>query len=907
MKHIFSPLVIFTVILLGFLHCSDPINNTVPQPDRLNNETTILKVIIPASSITKTRMSEQNTYQIDPSTFRIFIFNDNAFQDIATIKGTPVLHSGEGPEGVEDFFYEVALENIPVVGDNKASLVFFANADVTTPEEGATKEQLYESARFQIEGKWDVNTPRLIPLWGEINNVTLNDVFGTKYDTQERSVRLLRATARIDIIVSDADNEGSAVQRRKVDLKEVFVYRTLHDGFLAPMKSNFDAANTVVTAPSVPSDAKFNKEGGAAEDITDATENPVKYTVPETEQHSFLRHIFVTEQVVAANPNEKMCLVIAADYSPGNTSYYRIDFVPLKRGDEPITYNILRNHIYLINIRGAIGPGYQTKEEALAAGSSNIDVDVVVWDEGINNGFISGENYFGIKINDILFESHEKDQINETTKFQTNIPLDLIESTIEYSWKTGNIFNCEIDIESNIFRIKTLNDNTSGNILTDILTIKIYGKEYKIMVTQNPVKPNYRLICERSTVHGIFIVGTPLDSSKHFIRVFAESDENLSGKLYSISSREVDGISFSAEGEFEMTLQPNGKWGQEIQLSGEGTASSSLPKTMIVTPNSLNYHVCEVVVKMAYTPKKILGTSNGTNFGYATDKTTNNSPYSWITRTSERCFGLNENSVIKIPQLGDAETQAEWISRENHNAAYLHITQAQTNNSALLTQLLTVADIFIIGYSTTLSDGSGKIVSDFIKRGGVVIFFNENAASGTNLLKNFYQGINVDAHNTFNAAGSRYSFATQIGDMVADGPFGSTNGKIWGEDASNTFSVRGIPEEDVVVYSNSVRNGREALEQDKGVVIFRHTKYNLFYIGDGGFISQSGDATAFISNTICPYMCVTEGEDRGLPLPKIDYGNPTTGGVGPVYNSLFFCNVLAWAIDRAEFHGQHSQ
>lgn len=108
----------------------------------------------------------------------------------------------------------------------------------------------------------------------------------------------------------------------------------------------------------------------------------------------------------------------------------------------------------------------------------------------------------------------------------------------------------------------------------------------------------------------------------------------------------------------------------------------------------------------------------------------------------------------------------------------------------------------------------------------------------------------------------------------------------------------------MIIYSRSVPYGEETSKYDKGVVIFRHTRYNLVFIGDAGFIPQRGIS---FSGTICPFM-INRTEDGGkfiqdlplkFPIPKKEYKYP-------VYNSVFFANALAWIIDRAEFAGINS-
>ena len=124
-----------------------------------------------------------------------------------------------------------------------------------------------------------------------------------------------------------------------------------------------------------------------------------------------------------------------------------------------------------------------------------------------------------------------------------------------------------------------------------------------------------------------------------------------------------------------------------------------------------------------------------------------------------------------------------------------------------------------------------SIAVEYLKKGGTMIFMSETIDAIDDFFKKLYSGsgldISVKAHKS-GEAGTNYAFITQPGDVVSDGPFGSVHGKFWGEDASTTKTVTGIPSEDMVVYSLGIPYGKEKTTPDKGVCIFRDTKYNLF-------------------------------------------------------------------------------
>jgi hypothetical protein len=77
--------------------------------------------------------------------------------------------------------------------------------------------------------------------------------------------------------------------------------------------------------------------------------------------------------------DERTCLVIGGKYNESaDTTYYRLDFVN-KKGY--VWYNIIRNHKYTFTLTGATSAGYDTPDEAWASPATNIDYDVLTWDD----------------------------------------------------------------------------------------------------------------------------------------------------------------------------------------------------------------------------------------------------------------------------------------------------------------------------------------------------------------------------------------------------------------------------------------------------------------------------------------------------------------------------------------------
>ncbi len=134
---------------------------------------------------------------------------------------------------------------------------------------------------------------------------------------------------------------------------------------------------------------------------------------------------------------EATCLLIEGYYTkPGeekNTdtpTWYRIDFrVP--GSEEPLQnrLDILRNHIYQININYVGGPGYDDEDEAFRTGPYNMTTDIIVWSEGVINDVVWNGQYM-LGVSSSLFEKDREASLTTLT-VTTNYPDGWIPSVEE--------------------------------------------------------------------------------------------------------------------------------------------------------------------------------------------------------------------------------------------------------------------------------------------------------------------------------------------------------------------------------------------------------------------------------------------------------------------------------------------
>ena len=208
-------------------------------------------------------------------------------------------------------------------------------------------------------------------------------------------------------------------------------------------------------------------------------------------------------------------------------------------------------------------------------------------------------------------------------------------------------------------------------------------------------------------------------------------------------------------------------------------------------------------------------------------------------------------------------------------------------------------DIIVMGYNTNVTVSQAAMYKNFMDNGGVLIAIIEDnvytGASQRNLMNAVFgvqsPAITCTTSATLNGAGSVYQF-TNVNDIILNGPFGDIRGKHWGEDASVTGIVDHLPNlPDLVMYSNG--DDLSGQHTNAGMSAFRYK--NLIYIGDSGFLSSSNRSSEISDPRICPFMIdnITK-----TPIPKPNYGRSSAHRY-PVYNSIFFGNIMAWAIMQA--------
>ena len=417
-----------------------------------------------------------------------------------------------------------------------------------------------------------------------------------------------------------------------------------------------------------------------------------------------------------------------------------------------------------------------------------------------------------------------------------------------------------------------------------------------------PPTADYDLSCGTAQFSGVYVKGKPLDGSNTV--TFDVNVNNIdNGGSWAVISNTVNGISFSGSGMF---INPGP---QSITLKGTGTPTGIDPITLTFTANSASGPAtCSATVTPAIPPMKVLevGTIQD-HFDYPIF-VNNTNGYKMV--TSDYNFGTQPYSKVQLGNGGTLPSD-KWIINSINAAAGTGTTLA----NALTPNTSTTPDILILGFDIIYSGAEAATVANamvnYLKAGGVVLMYCENITFNAVFLNALFgTGTSITTPQDGNVSGGRYLISSMNDSPIINGPFGNAGGQYWGEDASTTCTVHGLPANaDVTVYSvatavmlaagTTAPSTFAATPLGQGLpTMFKHNTLSLFWVGDGGF--NSDDCAT--CGTICPFLVSTDGKYAPVTKPGFTGADCQWGG-GSVSNSIVTANALVWAINQAMIKG----
>ena len=363
-------------------------------------------------------------------------------------------------------------------------------------------------------------------------------------------------------------------------------------------------------------------------------------------------------------------------------------------------------------------------------------------------------------------------------------------------------------------------------------------------------------------------------------------------------------------------------------------------------PNVSKSHVAQMKFRYSIPTKRILHAigyevnNDDQSWGFAAQPKERVLTSSWTYNANNEFSPFN---MIKAP-LNFGNLTNSIVQTDG----FTHVRSVHNELAAKLTVVGEIPDIVIISVYYYLRPEDITALTTYLNNGGVVIMMTDsatpiNASTRPNEVEatqSFFRALfntqsdeeedkvtldyGVDPTWYHDSRLFELDYERNIDDRIINGPFGNLSGNYWGNDSYAVVQAKNLPigtgANQVTVYSKP--QAANSAVTPLGVSMFKHNSKNLFWIGDGSFLSHPAGAASGYSGGwgAEPFATVGAGQpnpDSGgpshihYPLPKPygqDYTHPTLGNVGyssgaKVYNAPLFANLMAWAVYQSEFFG----
>jgi len=453
-----------------------------------------------------------------------------------------------------------------------------------------------------------------------------------------------------------------------------------------------------------------------------------------------------------------------------------------------------------------------------------------------------------------------------------------------------------------------------GDALTLVCNVDTAICTPHVLVQDGSHKPYFAMSCGSVTVSGVYKKGQPSSpSNNEMITLRLNVYSGAEGAAWTAKTDMIDSLWFEGSG----VLGAPGT--QDIVLYAYGASTNTAPKTFTITTNSQSTTAtCSATVTPVISTKKIIAFGTA-DYGFASGAGVGGC-YDMVTDTMN--YGTNPNSIVKYEGFSS-------VVCVSHLGGYSGpITDLPTAAADLntVTAKGTGYDIIIISYVAGISPdpiiGQRQIdsLTSFVNNGGVLIYidqFNYNPPTTINLIQsifgetpfaNYSDGAVFFSSDINSGTGSLIKMNPGINDALSNGPFGDVRNSQWGDDTPGTTTGLLTPPFGAIVYAGATgaSNGKVNVGGAQ-VTILRHPTKNFIWIGDGGFIAGNNVAHVYtdhpfktqsrtINGNIYPYF----------PYSELYGVSSATYPQLPVCNSIFFANVMAWAITQAEQNGINS-
>ncbi|GHT36493.1 hypothetical protein AGMMS49574_28310 [Bacteroidia bacterium] len=407
-----------------------------------------------------------------------------------------------------------------------------------------------------------------------------------------------------------------------------------------------------------------------------------------------------------------------------------------------------------------------------------------------------------------------------------------------------------------------------GKAGTDHLALNgvpLKGSTCSPTITVDIPTATYAIDCNRITVMGAYQAGKPLTADNKLSMYVTVTEATPAAGSFYIKSDTKDGLSFSLAGNFTAP----GTY--LLEIPARGTVNTSKVKNFTLTTNSKDgAAICNFSITPVTPPKQV--------YVYGSD-------IYRISSTAQR------NMLQSTANFGPAGT-VKYAGFTTSNLVDRGDGESTLRNDLTST---TPPDIIHVTYPMKLSAATVDAIVAYAKKGGVVIMTIEEPAQ----IDNFINGLfSISNANTTRPGGgldqALFTLPSLNNDPIINGPFGNLIGKTFAYDYAFNCVINNVPLNQVTVYSSDNYVGRTSDPTEGLVGAFRHNSLNVVFFPDGGTLSSVDGNTG-----TDVYPVKVGGAPNYSPLTKTWRG-------GVTYNSYLLCNIMAWALNQAQYYGINS-
>jgi len=239
-------------------------------------------------------------------------------------------------------------------------------------------------------------------------------------------------------------------------------------------------------------------------------------------------------------------------------------------------------------------------------------------------------------------------------------------------------------------------------------------------------------------------------------------------------------------------------------------------------------------------------------------------------------------------------------------------------------------DIVIMTLYYVMTPADIDALLNYVNANGVLIMMTDSAipeevAATERFFRRLFNnnGIVVSAAEGYDG-GTMFRLRSDIDEMIMNGKFGNLGGLLWGVDTRNVVTASNLPIgtgiNEVTLWSE-IQPVNKTSNTNLGASMFKHNSKNIFWIGNGTFLSTQANESLNIRElfTTEPFGIVNESNSifnnpnpvlnyNYYPIPKRYGSDFSTASIGNsygslVYNAPLFANLMNWAVYQSEFFG----